>query len=66
MATACHVAYIPSVTSKSIRSLVDSQKHQKGSCEYNFVVTEDEAMGIVETSATEAALDALVNELSQK
>ena len=56
MALACRAAYLPSVTSESIRNMVNSQVG-------NLVVTEDTDNGIVESLATEAALEAILKEL---
>ena len=56
MALACGAAYLPSVTSESIRNMVNSQVG-------NLVVTEDTDNGIVESLATEAALEAILKEL---
>lgn len=58
MALACRAAYLPSVTSESIRSLVNNT--QSGG---TLVVTEDATNGIIESLATEAALEAIMNEL---
>lgn len=56
MALACRAAYLPSVTSETIRALASSEKN-------SFIVAKDERNGIVESLATEAALHALLEEL---
>ncbi len=56
MALACRAAYLPSVTSESMRSLATSEEN-------SLIVTADETNGIVESIATEAALRALMEEL---
>ena len=72
MALACKAAYLPSVTSESIRKLVhqlqDSSSSSGGSSDNEvldgkLVVTEDASNGIVETLATEAALEAIIKKL---
>ncbi|KAL7439221.1 hypothetical protein ACHAXH_004366 [Discostella pseudostelligera] len=56
MALACRAAYLPSVTSESMRILASLDDN-------SLIVAEDEANGIVESDATEAALRALIKEL---
>jgi hypothetical protein len=56
MALACRAAYLPSVTSESMRKLASSDDN-------SLIVVEDETCGIVESAATEAALRALMKEL---
>ncbi|KAL3770200.1 hypothetical protein ACHAWU_009140 [Discostella pseudostelligera] len=56
MALACRAAYLPSLTSESMRILASSDDN-------SLIVAEDEANGIVESVATEAALRALIKEL---
>ena len=72
MALACKAAYLPSVTSESIRKLVhqlqDSSSSSGGSSDNEvldgkLVVTENASNGIVETLATEAALEAIIKKL---
>ena len=55
MALACRGAYLPSVTSESMRELARA--------EGRMVVTEDVKGGIVEERAMEAALEAILEEL---
>ena len=61
MALASKRAYLPSITSDSIRKLVN-QQHDEGR-RSSLIVTEDKETGIVETLATEAALEAIIKEL---
>ena len=55
MALACKFAYLPSVTSESISNLA------KGTSK--LIITEDIENDIVQTLATEAALEAIIDEL---
>jgi len=55
MALACKFAYLPSVTSESIRNL--AKKTSK------LIITEDTENDIVQTLSTEAALEAVIKEL---
>ena len=59
MALACKAAYLPSITSESIRRLVNSPSQGGG----KLMVMDDADKGIVESLATEAALDAIIKEL---
>ncbi|KAL3765506.1 hypothetical protein ACHAWO_011104 [Cyclotella atomus] len=73
MATACKMAFLPSVTSESIRSLIERQRQawNDGGDDDNtavprfgrLFVTEDIERGIVETGATERALELIMTEL---
>ena len=65
MALACKTAYLPSVTSESIRKLVHQLQQDSGNNKVDgkLVVTEDVSNGIVETLATEAALEAIIKKL---
>merc|ERR1712194_132099 len=63
MALACRSAYLPSVTSESIRNLVASSRQQQDEGGCKLVVTEDKTKGIVGPLATEAALEAIIREL---
>ncbi|KAL9185544.1 hypothetical protein ACHAXT_003321 [Thalassiosira profunda] len=58
MALACRAAYLPGITSESIGELA-SNSQAAGT----FIVTEDTSKGIVETRATEAALEKVLNEV---
>jgi len=59
MALACKAAYLPSITSESIRRLVNSPAQGGG----KLMVMDDADKGIVESLATEAALEAIITEL---
>ena len=63
MALASKRAYLPSITSDSIRNLVNRQHDEDEGRRSSLVVTEDKETGIVETLATEAALEAIIKEL---
>lgn len=56
MALACKIAYLPSVTSESIRNLAKETSKK-------LIITEDTENDIVQTLATEAALKAVIKEL---
>lgn len=60
MALACRAAYLPSVTSDSMRDLVKSPENGES---YRLVVTEEVNGGIVETKSTEKALEAVIEEV---
>ncbi|KAL7506799.1 hypothetical protein ACHAXN_005816 [Cyclotella atomus] len=72
MATACKMAFLPSVTSERIRSLIERQRlawsdegedndTDDAMLQYGrLVVTEDVERGIVETGATEHALEMIM------
>ena len=62
MALACRSAYLPSVTSDSIRTLVESQS-SSGDDGHLLLVTEDAEKGVIGSLATEAALEAILKEL---
>jgi hydroxymethylpyrimidine pyrophosphatase-like HAD family hydrolase len=55
MALACHKAYLPSVTSESIRKLAGENGH--------MIITESADEGIVESFATEAALEMILRDI---
>ncbi|KAL3791631.1 hypothetical protein ACHAW5_000627 [Stephanodiscus triporus] len=61
MAVACRAAYLPSVTSESMRALA---ANDDGDDSYSMIVAEDASKGIIESLATEAALEAIIGELS--
>lgn len=63
MALASKRAYLPSITSDSIRKLVNQQHDEDEGRISSLIVTEDKETGIVETLATEAALEAIIKEL---
>jgi hydroxymethylpyrimidine pyrophosphatase-like HAD family hydrolase len=64
MAVACKTAFLPSVTSDSIRRMVELQKEDSGLYHSGkLVVTEDVEKGIVETAATERALELILKEV---
>lgn len=63
MALACCAAYLPSVSSESVRNLVTSLQLQKHGDRGKLVVTEDKENGVVGPLATEAALKAIMREL---
>ena len=48
-----HTAYLPSVTSESIRTLATTKNS-------SLIIMEDTSKGIVESRATEAALEAII------
>ena len=48
-----HSAYLPSVTSESIRTLATTKNS-------SLIIMEDTSKGIVESRATEAALEAII------
>lgn len=53
LAMACIAAYLPSVTSESIRTLATTKNS-------SLIIMEDTSKGIVESRATEAALEAII------
>lgn len=64
MATNCKIAYLPSVTSDSIKRLIERQRNDDDVLEYGkMIVMEDIESGIVDTKATERALEMILNEL---
>ncbi|KAL3782444.1 hypothetical protein HJC23_006017 [Cyclotella cryptica] len=68
MALACRTAFLPSVTSDSIRKRVEMQSDDgNGGMQRHgrLVVTEDVEGGVVETRATERALEMIMKELNQ-
>jgi hypothetical protein len=56
LATACIAAYLPSVTSESIRTLATTKNS-------SLIIVENASKGIVESRATEAGLEAIIEEL---
>jgi hypothetical protein len=66
MALACRTAFLPSVTSESIRRRVEMPSHVDDGMQHHgrLVVTEDAEKGVVETRATERALEMILNELN--
>ena len=62
MAVACRAAYLPSVTSESMRALATNDDDDYGN--YSLVVVEDVPRGIIESLATEAALEAIIERVS--
>ena len=50
---ACIAAYLPSVTSESIRALATTKNS-------SLIIMEDASKGIVDSFATEAALEAII------
>ncbi|KAL3778661.1 hypothetical protein ACHAWO_011648 [Cyclotella atomus] len=77
MATACKMAFLSSVTSESIRSLIERQRlawsderdddnDTDAMLQYGrLIVTEDIERGIVESGATERALEMIMTELEK-
>lgn len=64
MALACKAAFLPSVTSESIRRMLDLQEEVNESRHYGkLVVTEDVSKSIVKTKATERALEMISKEV---
>ena len=63
MASACRTAFLPSVTSESIREMAESQNKDKE--QGKLVIVEDFDNGIVDTAATERALEMILEELQQ-
>ncbi|KAL7476775.1 hypothetical protein ACHAW6_002612 [Cyclotella cf. meneghiniana] len=64
MALACRAAFLPSVTSESIRKRLEMQRDDDGVQQHGrLVVTEDVDEGVVETRATERALEMILKEL---
>jgi len=53
LAMACIAAYLPSVTSESIRTFATTKNS-------SLIIMEDTSKGIVESRATEAALEAII------
>lgn len=60
MAMACRAAYLPSVTSESMRALATNLDDY----DHSLIVVEDVSRGIVECIATEAALEAIIERVS--
>ena len=56
MAHACRHAFIPAVTSASMAQAIEDDKD-------SFTVTEDKGIGLVETGATEEALESVLEML---
>jgi hypothetical protein len=77
LAAACKMAILPSVTSESIRSLIERQRlawsdEQDDDNDTNtmlqygrLIVTEDVERGIVESGAMERALEMIMTELQK-
>ena len=63
MAVACRAAYLPSVTSESMRALATNDDDDDNG-DYSLVVVEDAPRGIIESLATEAALEAIIERVS--
>lgn len=64
MALACKTAFLPSITSESIRQRVNDRQVVDGVEKYGqLLVTEDVDVGVVETGATERALEMILAEL---
>jgi len=63
MALACRAAFLPGVTSESVRRVVE-ELHDSDVA--RLVVTEDVRKGIIETGATEAALDLVLMEVRKE
>jgi hypothetical protein len=64
MALACRTAFLPSVTSETIRKRLEMQSADDGMQQHGrLVVTEDVEEGVVETRATERALEMILKEL---
>jgi hypothetical protein len=69
MAVACRAAYLPSVTSESMRALAtndddDDDDDDDDNGDYSLVIVEDAPRGIIESLATEAALEAIIERVS--
>jgi hypothetical protein len=59
LAMACIAAYLPSVTSESIRTLATTENS-------SLIIMEDTSKGIVDSFATEAALEAIIEVVESK
>ena len=61
MAVACRAAYLPSVTSESMRALATNRDDD---VDHSIIVVEDASRGVVGCIATEAALEAIIERVS--